>query len=212
MTLPFYDEVICSVCGTEVEVSGLGSTNSFGSPDLDMRPPEMMRSTMVYWIDRCPNCGYVANDLTKPILVPEAFLKSEQYLSFGDHEPVSELGGFFIQRGRISSCAGDAESAMNDYLYAAWCADDTSDEYWSKQARLLSLEEMEKLGSITDETILAQKADLLRKTGQFEQLIAEYESKNFEDELIAKIIVFQLMKAEEQDTRTVTVDEAIAKM
>jgi len=179
--------------------------------DLDTRPAQMKRGTMKYWVYRCPACGYVADNLAKPIPVPEDFLESEQYLSFGDHESLSELGRTFMQQGRIASCAGNNSDAMHAYIHAAWCADDASDEYWSKQARLLALEEMGKQGYLTDESILALKADLLRKTEQFEELITEYKSKTFSDDLISKIITFQLLKATEQDTKTYTVEEVLAE-
>jgi len=210
MTLPYVHNAICSVCGTEKQVYDLASTNTFGSPDLDLRPPEMIRSTMEYWIHRCENCGYVSGDLTEEIPVSKEFIKTERYLSFGDHEPLSEIGSLFIQKARISVCAEDFDSAAKDYIHAAWCADDASDEYWSKQGRLFALEMMEKQDRESDETQLALKADLLRKTGQFEQLIQEYERLVFADEVISKILKFQIMKAKAHDTKTYTVENVVS--
>ncbi|MBR4908658.1 MAG: hypothetical protein IKZ43_06585 [Acidaminococcaceae bacterium] len=46
MTTMFRQKYKCAVCGAEQEFYGIASTNSFGSPDLDLRPPEMQRSTM----------------------------------------------------------------------------------------------------------------------------------------------------------------------
>ena len=43
MTTIFQQTVTCGHCGTENEVIELGSTNSFGSMDLDMRPPPMRK-------------------------------------------------------------------------------------------------------------------------------------------------------------------------
>ena len=51
-------ETECSVCGETTEQPVLMSTNSWGYPDLDLRPPEMQRSTMHVWIQECPHCGY----------------------------------------------------------------------------------------------------------------------------------------------------------
>ncbi len=53
----------CTICGTESKFNIITSTNSFGSPDLDLRPPEMRRSTMWLWIQRCPCCNYVNYDV-----------------------------------------------------------------------------------------------------------------------------------------------------
>lgn len=54
MTTLYEAKAQCAVCGTESEYTGIGSTNSFGSPDLDTRPLKMKRSTIVDWIQRCP--------------------------------------------------------------------------------------------------------------------------------------------------------------
>ncbi len=40
------EEQICAMCGAKSTHRGIMSTNAFGSPDLDLRPPEMERSTM----------------------------------------------------------------------------------------------------------------------------------------------------------------------
>jgi len=62
-----FDElpVTCAVCGTTSVHPILMSTNSFGSPDLDLRPAEMQRSTVWMWVQRCPQCGYCADSLDK---------------------------------------------------------------------------------------------------------------------------------------------------
>lgn len=39
----------CAVCGAKSRYNVIASTNTFGGgPDLDLRPPEMERSTMPY--------------------------------------------------------------------------------------------------------------------------------------------------------------------
>src|SRR5262245_66304931 len=58
-------QVTCSVCGTSSRQDILTSTNIVGSPDLDLRPPEMKRSTMDAWLQECPNCGFVSGNLAE---------------------------------------------------------------------------------------------------------------------------------------------------
>ena len=41
MTTMFSKAVECSICGEKSNHTVIRSTNSFGSPDLDRRPPEM---------------------------------------------------------------------------------------------------------------------------------------------------------------------------
>ena len=40
----------CAICGGRSKQTVVASTNARGSPDLDLRPPEMQRSTMPYWV------------------------------------------------------------------------------------------------------------------------------------------------------------------
>jgi ribosomal protein L37E len=60
MTTYTRKEVTCANCGAQSSHATLGSTNEFGSPDLDLRPPQMMRATMNAWLQECPACGLVA--------------------------------------------------------------------------------------------------------------------------------------------------------
>jgi len=54
MTTLFPQKETCFVCGNTSEHTVIGSTNAFGSPDLDLRPPEMQRSTITHRVQRCP--------------------------------------------------------------------------------------------------------------------------------------------------------------
>ena len=45
-------EKVCAVCGAKSTQVVVMSTNRLGSTDLDLRPPEMMSSTMRYWVLR----------------------------------------------------------------------------------------------------------------------------------------------------------------
>ena len=42
--------VICANCQGQNEQIIIGSTNQFGSPDLDLRPPETARGTILHWL------------------------------------------------------------------------------------------------------------------------------------------------------------------
>ena len=55
----------CVLCDREYEYRELASTNAFGACDLDLRPPEMKRSTMPLWVEECPFCGYISSDVSK---------------------------------------------------------------------------------------------------------------------------------------------------
>ena len=58
MTTMFRATHKCAVCGEMETYYEIGSTNSFGSPDLDLRPPQMQRGTMGEWIQK-ERCGFL---------------------------------------------------------------------------------------------------------------------------------------------------------
>ncbi len=53
----------CALCGQESTQRVLASTNTRGAPDLDFRPPPMMRDTMGAWLEICPHCGLCALEI-----------------------------------------------------------------------------------------------------------------------------------------------------
>ena len=200
--------VTCSVCGTISKHRKISSTNEFGHMDLDTRPPEMRRSTMEYWVQECPMCGYVSGDLEEKTQIDRDFLSSRDYLDFEKQEPLSDLAKRFIREGRIAEKLGKFREGFFDYLCGAWASDDEGDEYWRKEARLLSLKVFDKISpDECDETLTVMKADLLRKSEQFERLSSEYSDIHFENELLNKIITFQIERAKQKDTATYTVGD-----
>ena len=74
MTTIVPQEVKCSMCGSISKQQLIASTNTIiWAPDLDLRPAEMARSTMVYWIQECPDCGYVSVDISRKMRIAKAF-------------------------------------------------------------------------------------------------------------------------------------------
>ena len=57
MTTQSAEECTCAVCGRVSMQGVIMSTNAFGSPDLDLRPPPMERFTIDHWVQECPHCG-----------------------------------------------------------------------------------------------------------------------------------------------------------
>jgi hypothetical protein len=65
----------CFVCGETNKYIELTSSNRFGAPDLDTRPPEMMRSTIYSWIQACPYCDYCAPDISEGTQIAARVIK-----------------------------------------------------------------------------------------------------------------------------------------
>src|SRR5438552_1767736 len=93
-----FDErpISCSVCGTTSIQPVLASTNSFGPPDLDLRPAEMQRSTIWMWVQRCPECGYCAGSLDEGVEGAEAVVASAPYRERLSEPGLPELVASFL--------------------------------------------------------------------------------------------------------------------
>ena len=194
----------CFICQKESSIEVLGSSNTFGgTPDLDTRPPEMMRSTMGWWIHECPHCGYVASSLDNETSITPEFLKSERYTTCAGQNFQYPLAAKFYKDYLIRLEDRDPSGAFNAALNAAWACDDFDTEENACHCRLLALEQLDQLlekNSSGADDLVVTRADLLRRTGQFDRLIAEYTSKHFDEELLNKVIAFQLKKAADKDT------------
>lgn len=57
------------------------------------------------------------------------------------------------------------------------------------------------------DNLLVIKADLLRRTEQFDALVQKYTSVHFDDELLNQIIAFEIEKAREYDTKCYRVED-----
>ena len=53
------------------------------------------------------------------------------------------------------------------------------------------------------------KTDLLRRSGQFETLLTEYASQSFKNDIMNKVLAFQLAKAAEKDDACYTIQDAV---
>ena len=214
MTRIFQKVKKCAVCGSKHEYSVIASTNSFGSPDLDLRPPEMQRSTMYLWVEECPDCGYVASDITnKPGRVTKEWLESQAYVTCDGIRFRSGLASKFYKQYKTSLLNSETEQACCAIHHAAWACDDRKDVKKAVICRDLAIPLIEKLiekKHKNAENLLLMKADLLRRAGHFERVAAEYSDIVFENDIMDKVRLFQLEKAAEKDTECYTVQDALA--
>lgn len=203
-------EMKCSVCDNTSRQPILSSTNAWGTPDLDLRPPEMQRSTMITWVLECPHCGYVAGDLSDESEISEEFLKTEKYLTCDGIEFERDLSERFYRGYLISEETDNLEGCFLNLHHCAWTCDDAEDLENAKKIRKLAIAVISKLIQQDDEenhNLLLRKADLLRRSGEFDQVIEEYKDRIFGDELLDKIVTFQILKAREGDDACYTVED-----
>lgn len=201
---------ICSVCAEESEQRVLASSNQFGASDLDLRPPEMLRSTMSFWIQECPHCGYVSENIEDDTTIDKEFLKSTEYSSCSNNDFKSELAKMFYRYYMINLLDDNCDDAFHAILHAAWSCDDVGDKDKAVYCRKLAIVELEKIIDNTNKEILkVQKADLLRRAGLFNLVINEYSDLNFKDEILQKIISFQIEKSNQEDIKCYTVADVL---
>lgn len=211
MSMPIDIEIICAVCGKKSTQTALASTNRFGPPDLDLRPPEMERSTMEWWIQECPYCGYVAKDISNETSITKEWLKNREYFSCENQPFKSNLAQKFYKQYMIAIKDEKNEAAFHSAIYAAWACDDVQDADNAIFCRKKALELFEKLiiEQEEKEIFLLIRADLLRRTRQFDLLIVEYKEEDFSEEELRKIVAFQIKKAKQQDTACYTMADVL---
>ena len=93
---------------------------------------------------------------------------------------------------------------------AAWACDDAKDDENAIICRLKAIEYLNSIIESADEDEQANfeliKADMLRRSNKFEELITEFANKHYKDDILNKIISFQIVKAREKDNSCYTVE------
>ncbi len=204
----------CYICGGKNEYTVIGSTNAFGACDLDMRPPEMQRSTMPFWVQKCPDCGYVSDSVEDPSSVTREYLNSHAYKTCCGIAFRSNLAAVFYKQHLINSRDCDNRSAAFALLHAAWACDDEHD---GKNAELCRLEMLPILTEVIEKALddrddlYLLKADVMRRASLFDQLIEQYSEASFSKVLYNQIAAFQIMLAEKRDSSVYTVADVPTK-
>ena len=195
-------EYTCSICGTTNVFSTVGSTNMLWSPDLDTRPGEMQRSTMPYWVQECPCCGYVSQEISNPSRVTRAWLQSEKYCECNGFSFTSSLAKRFYKQHLISLEDGNVREAFFAVLHAAWASDDEFDfgrAYTCRRQALSLSNQLLETNPVDSETIHLIRMDLMRRTELYDQLISEYWPFHFKNKMMRRIAKFQIRRARAKD-------------
>jgi len=198
-------KVTCSVCGFVSVQQKVVSFETSGYIDLDTRPPEQERSAIRFEVQECPQCGYVAHSLTAPLGLDQAliYLFSPEYLDFSGLPDLPELALKFVKSALLGVKTQVYELAFICCLKAAWVCDDHSYVLGSVALREVTLamyDLMQEKGSNGGLQLI--RADLLRKTGQFDRLVQEYEKAHFKHGLQRMLLAAQLELARQKDTAT----------
>ncbi len=177
MTTTYKEEKKCAVCGNTSKHTGIISTNAFGSPDLDTRPPQMKRSTIDMWIQTCPSCGYCAPDISEQIEKSSEVVRSDSYQRQLNNPEFPKLANAFLCFSLIQESAGEYARAGWACIHAAWSCDDDGSDAAAQKCRMKAVtlfQRAKENGQRFAEQAGAEEAlmiDLLRRSGQFELAI-----------------------------------------
>ena len=123
MTTLFKEIKKCMHCGCEKEYNVMGSTSSFGAPDLDTRPAPLARNTLEYGIQRCPKCNYSNNDIEKKIDFDDSILKGDKYIEILNSK-IPEVAKSYLLAALLKESINDYNLASRFMLNACWVFDD----------------------------------------------------------------------------------------
>ena len=205
---------ICRVCGASVECTILNSTNEFGSPDLDLRPPEMKRSTMDTWLHECPDCGYVSGDLNRPTVGAKATMESEPYAALLADSGIPELARRFARYSLLQHA--DPETAGVALIRAAWACDDANDAERARAYRTRAADILLTLRPFADgeeqATLAAVLVDVLRRAerfGEAKALATELLSSRTikANDIVASVLQYQCRLCDDGDAECHNVAE-----
>jgi hypothetical protein len=206
MTMLDRENVRCGNCGASSDHSVLMSTNAFGSPDLDLRPPEMHRSTMNTWLQLCPSCGYCAPDLTQTPS-DKAVLQSEAYHAALRAEGFPKLARRFLAFA-VATGQSDPATTARGYLQAAWVCDDYGRHEQADECRRQAAAWLSRCkpfpGDETGSGMMAVLVDVLRRSGQFAEASAECRAglaSPATTSAIREVLEYQQQLIECQDTK-----------
>lgn len=149
---------VCGLCGTAVRPPYRAPAPEL-APDLDLRPGEPTRATLLDWVARCPGCGACAPDLAA--LTPAAGAARDWPAYAASGGPAEAVP--FLRWALLCEAAGDAASQAEALLQAAWAADDVA----APEAETLRLRVAKLWDGTRDPETALRRVDVLRRAGDF---------------------------------------------
>lgn len=196
----------CCKCGHKNTVPFLTSTNTFGgSSDLDLRPPDDLRDTMMFWLEECEHCGYVNFDIEKDNGIDINYLKNKNYITCDAMVFKSNLANRFYRYFKIMLELKNYEKAYDALLNVVWLCDDEKDFALAVKFRVW-LDEIFENWKPADEKSLVRHADVLRRSGSFDEVIKRYSNFSSSEEIHNEIIQFQLKLSEQKNINAYSID------
>ncbi|MDR3537619.1 MAG: hypothetical protein P4L71_14065 [Acetobacteraceae bacterium] len=157
---------VCGACGAAVRPPFRAPPPEI-APDLDMRPGEPARSTLVDWVQTCPVCGAAAPDLQALSPAAKPVVESPAYRALTTSGLEETLP--FRRWAMICRETGDAANEAEALLQAAWAADDAA----AMTDGVTFRQQVVRLwGDPADEETALRQLDVLRRAGSFDAAAA----------------------------------------
>jgi len=214
----------CVLCGTPSEqVEVMSSNTLFGGPDLDTRPAEMLRSTLPYWVQRCPHCGYCSGDLAQnagDLTQVKTLVESSAYQAQLHDSSLSDPAPTFLCSALIQAQATSYALAGWGCIHAAWVCDDAENSAGAKRCRKQAAEFLQQARQ-RGQIIIQQRnagevvlVDVLRRSEQFELALSlcEEAQRHTSDSTLEAVLRFQSMLITSKDTGCYTVAQALGNV
>lgn len=217
MTTMSEEEIECVICGEKVEYMEVGSSSSFGSSDLDTRPAEMTRSTIDYWVQKCPSCGYCAPNLSECRDNTLEIVKSSSYQNIINDSAMPEVAASFMALSYEDEHYEKFSDAAWNAIHAAWICDDEEDDHSAIRCRKHAVSLINRANgrrqkiANQDGASEAITIDLMRRSGLFKDaltLIAREKEYNG-DETIHQIISYQKELVDKKDVGVYLITDAL---
>ncbi len=203
-------EFICSVCGEKSMHTVITETDPpAGIPDLDLRPGGDSRKYMKYQVMECPGCGYCNSSLNIPFYPEKEYLCCEEYKNCTGIITADADASRLIKKALVLAGNHSYKESVKSWLSAAWLLDDASDSRNAANCRRRAVKLMDGHPAAFkgDDNFKILMADLLRRSGDFERVIREYEGKAFRSQLMTAIAFFEVQLAAQGDSDAHRADE-----
>lgn len=170
----------------------------------------MARDTMDCWLQTCPKCGLVAEDLAAETAAVADLVRSDAYRLGGLDRAAPDLALTFLRRSMIVTSHGDARAAFRNVLSAAWVADDEGEADLARLLRRMAAARLDEVPDLDDEDRL-QLAEVLRRAGDFagaERILSDLAARTLPDPL-PRLVAFERDRTAAGDDGRFTVADAL---
>ena len=203
-------EFVCSVCGTPSTHTILAVNEPpQGVPDLDLRPDLPHRNYLRYWVMECPCCGYCNSMLDVPADFSRDYVESDEYKNASGLSGQNQTADRMIRKALGCVKNHSYKEAVQSYLYASWLFDDDNNDASASACRRAAVRIFDEHPAAFrgDDNFKVLMADMMRRSGDFQRVVREYEGKAFRSQLMTAIAFFEVQLASREDKAAHRADE-----